>query len=52
MTSVDPVDPTLTDRMWSRIARALVERRDSLARIGKASPFWLGTPADAAGPRA
>jgi hypothetical protein len=29
------------------------ERRDYLARIGKASPFWLGTPApDASAPRA
>jgi hypothetical protein len=24
------------------------ERRDYLARIGKASPFWLGTPAPTA----
>ena len=25
MTSVESVDPTMTDRMWSRITRALVD---------------------------
>ena len=28
--------------------RRAAERREYLARIGKASPFWLGTPAQSA----
>jgi hypothetical protein len=45
-SGVEMVDGGMTDRMW--YPRRAAERREDLARIGKASPFWLGTPAQSA----